>query len=50
MTYNIWAYFQFFDNKKNINKAMLILLTYIFVIVELFVILFMIVGIMKINR
>jgi hypothetical protein len=50
MTYNIWAYFQFFDNKKNINKALLILMTYIFVIVELFVILFMIVGIMKINR
>jgi len=49
MIYNIWAYFQFFDNKKNMNKALLILLTYIFVLVESFVILFMIVGIMKIN-
>lgn len=50
MIYNIWAYFQFFDNKKNINKALLILMTYIFAIVEFFVILFMIVGIMIINR
>lgn len=49
MTYNIWAYFQFFDNKKNINKALLILMTYILVIVELFVILFLISGIMQIN-
>lgn len=50
MAYNIWAYFQFFDNKKNINKALLILMTYILFLVGFSVILFITLGIMNIRR
>lgn len=39
--YNIWAFNQLFENKTNVKKAMLIILTYLIFIIELIVIFLM---------
>lgn len=49
MTYNMWAYFQFFEKKKKIGITIQIFMTYIFVSFEIGIILFIIAGFLKMN-
>ncbi|MGZ2369612.1 DUF3667 domain-containing protein [Ancylomarina sp. YFZ004] len=48
--YNFWTFHQFFKDKKTLNKIWLLLLTYIILLLEIMIIMFITAGIFVLNK